>query len=369
MRVGIVTPGISADARDWCIPALLDLVRALSATDEVTVFTLRYPHTRAEYRLGDVRVQPFGAAESRGPGRLLMWLRAYLAIRRAAPGLDIIHALWAHEPALLALAGARASKAPVLASLMGGELVDLPEIGYGGLRDRGNRLFVRRTLKRAHRLSAGSERLAEAVRARSERDCDVLPLGVDPLRFTREGGLRPLTGDPALLTVGSLVPVKDHVMLFQAFARLRVRRPEARLHIVGEGPLRPRLATLAAQLGIAEDVHYHGAVPHDALGDYYRAASAVVISSRFESQSMVALEAAACGRAVVGTEVGVVPELRGPVVPPAADQALAALLASFTHQDAFDQLGDRQRRMVLDRFTVEHCVARLRAVYDRLANP
>ena len=367
MKIGIVTPGISADEGDWCIPALLDLVHALGETDEVTVHALRYPHHRVPYRLGNAAIFPIGAAESRGPGRLLMWVRAYLGIRRLAPRVDLIHALWAHEPALLALAGARASKAPVLASFMGGELVDLPEIGYGGLRDRGNRIFVQRAMKHATGLSAGSKRLADAVRAKARRDCDVLPLGVDTKRFSPVGAARSLVGEPALLAVGSLVPVKDHKMLFQAFARLRSHQPDARLHLVGEGPDRMRLATLADQLGIAHAVHYHGAVAHDALAGYYRGATALLVSSQFESQSMVALEAAACGCPVIGTEVGILPELGGPTVSPAAHQALAALIASIASPDAFGRLGDLQRHVVLERFTIDQCVARLRTVYARIA--
>lgn len=369
MRIGIVTPGISASEDDWCIPALWDLIRALAREDDVTVFALRYPHTRVPYRLHSARVIPFGAAASRTLGRLAMWTRAFIALRRVAGELDLVHALWAHEPAAVALHGARASGAPVIASLMGGELVDLPEIGYGGLRDRGNRRFVKNAMREAARLTAGSESLARIVRRRSGRGCDVTPLGIDPTRFGPDGPVRALAGEPAILAVGSLVPVKDHQTLLSAFARLRGRLPSARLHLVGAGPLRERLATLTGQLGIARAIHYHQAIDHGALPAYYRGADLTVIASRFESQCMAALEAAACGCPVVGTEVGILPELGAPTVPPADAEALAQLITTILGDStARAHLADVQRERVAARFTVDHCVHRLRTLYTEVAN-
>jgi len=368
MRIGIVTPGISASEQDWCIPALLDLVRGVAQRDEVTVFALRYPHQRTPYELAGARVIPFGAGQRRGFGRLAMWVRAFVALRRAAPRLDVLHALWAHEPALLALAGARASGAPVLASLLGGELVDLPAIGYGGLSERGNRHFVRHTMRHATRLSAGSEGLARMVRARAGRRCALLPLGVDPSRFHPHGAAHMLAGDPALLSVASLVPIKDHATLLAAFARLHTTLPAARLHLVGSGPLRSRLATFAGQLGIARAVHYHGKVDHGSLPELYRGADMMVVAARFESQCMAALEAAACGCPVLGTAVGIVPELGGPSVEPGDPEALASLLASaWAERFTLEGLARSQQACVTERFGLETCVRTLRAVYRELA--
>src|SRR5262249_60380354 len=76
MRVGLVTPGFSASARDWCIPAQLDLVRALAAGDDVRVFAVRYPHERRTYDVYGAEVRAFGGAQRRGLHRPLLWARA-----------------------------------------------------------------------------------------------------------------------------------------------------------------------------------------------------------------------------------------------------------------------------------------------------
>jgi glycosyltransferase involved in cell wall biosynthesis len=118
-----------------------------------------------------------------------------------------------------------------------------------------------------------------------------------------------LDGRPALLHVASLVPVKDQALLLEAFAGVRARAREARLHVVGDGPLRGALEARVARLGLTGVVRFHGSLPHDALPRIYRQAHVLVQSSRFESQGLVTLEAAASGCPALGTAVGVLPEL------------------------------------------------------------
>jgi hypothetical protein len=62
LNIGLVTPGFSADEADWCIPALLNLVRRLAAVHDVTVYTLRYPHHDGSYGISGARVRAFGGA-------------------------------------------------------------------------------------------------------------------------------------------------------------------------------------------------------------------------------------------------------------------------------------------------------------------
>jgi len=106
-------------------------------------------------------------------------------------------------------------------------------------------------------------------------------------------------GSPVIVAAGRLSPQKNFPMLLQAFAELRKQRP-ARLLLLGEGPERARLESLASRLGIAEDVALPGFV-----GNPYAAfarAALFVMSSDYEGLGNVLIEALACGCPVVSTD-------------------------------------------------------------------
>lgn len=376
LRVGLIVPGFSADEEDWCIPAVRDLVRELARRHDVHVFALRYPHRRGSYRVDGAVVHAFGGALARRGRRVGLLARAFAHILRehGRRPLDLLHALWADEPGLLAVAAAPLLSTPSLVSLMGGELVGLRDLAYGGQLSPVNRTMTRHVLRRASCVTAGSEYLCGLAAARFGHPGVVcLPLGVDTRRFGPEGeaGEGSVLGTDGLnvLSVASLVPVKDQDTLLRAVALAAPRVPEVRLHFVGEGPLRERLERRAADLGISNRVTFHGFVPHDRLPAYYRAAHLCVSSSRHESQGMVVLEAAACGRATVGTAVGILPELApsAPAVPVGDARGLADALAALLA----DPVSLRARgRAVLEcvsrEYTLERSVSDLCSLYGRL---
>ena len=104
---------------------------------------------------------------------------------------------------------------------------------------------------------------------------------------------------PVYVCVGRLVPQKDHTTLIRAFAAHRRQHP-SRLMILGEGPLRAPLETLARELGVAADVRLPGFRPNPL--PYMRRAAAVVLSSVYEGLGNVLIEAMACGTPVVSTD-------------------------------------------------------------------
>ena len=145
-----------------------------------------------------------------------------------------------------------------------------------------------------------------------------------------------------ILAVGSLKPQKNHALLLDAFARVAARRP-AQLAIVGEGPLRPALATRAQALGIAERVVMPGFAANPAC--WYAAADLLVLSSDYEGFANVLVEAMAHGVPVVSTDcpdgpAEVLDRGRfGRLVPPGDAEALANAIV--------DALGNRHDHAVL----------------------
>ncbi|MGD2158004.1 MAG: glycosyltransferase family 4 protein [Anaerolineales bacterium] len=176
-------------------------------------------------------------------------------------------------------------------------------------------------------------------------------------------------GEIKLLHVGSLTAVKDQNMLLRAFSLIAPQFPDAYLHIVGGGNLRSDLENLAVSLGIGEQVVFHGAVSHERLPDYYRAADLCLFSSRYESQGMVVLEAAACECALVGTAVGLLPELvPGVLAVPVGDVEALAEGALRLLQDKAKraEVGRAARERVEAQYTLAHTVDALLALYGRL---
>ncbi len=175
----------------------------------------------------------------------------------------------------------------------------------------------------------------------------VIPCGVDLDLFQPQPkvdartrlGLSPQ--EQLLLCVGRMEPLKGMDCLIRALALLHARQPgwrdTLRVMLIGGGSeAQPdqwnteqrRLATLRAELGVADRVTFLGAQPQPRLPDYYAAADVVVVPSHYESFGMVALEALACGVPVVASNVGglsytIEDGRNGLLVPPDNPEALA----------------------------------------------
>jgi glycosyltransferase involved in cell wall biosynthesis len=111
------------------------------------------------------------------------------------------------------------------------------------------------------------------------------------------------TESELVLTVARLTPWKGVDTLIAALTALRDCRPNARLVVVGDGPDRGRLESLAARAPSAT-VRFAGEVPHQQVALYLRAADALALCSGYEGLSHVLLEAMAAGVPVVASRVG-----------------------------------------------------------------
>jgi len=315
----------------------------------VRVLAMRYPYRTDRYCIEGTEVITLGGADRRRLGTAALWQRTLATLRaeHARRPFDVLHAFWATESGLLAALAGRLLGVPALVSLAGGELVGLPDIGYGDQRIAWERLKVRLALRLASAVAAGStylQRIAERFRPAVLR----LPLGVDTALFHPGGS------PERLLHVGTLTPVKDQRTLLHALAQTTLA-----LDIVGDGPLRPDLERLASTLGLNERVRFHGDVDHARLAPVYQAASALVVSSRHEAQCMVALEAAACGVPVLGTRVGVLPELSPNATVAVGDAAALAQMLNAPPPSGTHDLVQRD-------FALDVCARNFVLCYERL---
>jgi glycosyltransferase involved in cell wall biosynthesis len=110
-----------------------------------------------------------------------------------------------------------------------------------------------------------------------------------------------------ILGVGSLLPVKRWDRLVKAASELKKRRVDCLIQIAGAGPLRDLLTQEATDLGVAERVQFLG--HRDDIPDLLADAAFLVHPSDSEGCPNAVIEAMACGRAVVATNVGDIPHL------------------------------------------------------------
>ena len=104
------------------------------------------------------------------------------------------------------------------------------------------------------------------------------------------------------MTVGRLDPIKDQATLLRAVRVVCDRKPGFRLDIVGDGPSRPELESLRAELGLGEAVAFRGY--QEDVRPFLSAADFFVLSSISEGISIALLEAMAAGLPAVATDVG-----------------------------------------------------------------
>lgn len=199
---------------------------------------------------------------------------------------------------------------------------------------------------------------------------DVVSLGVEPARIAvilpgpaveaPADNLAPdlPPGPPILVTVGRLAEAyKGHDMVVRAMPLVLARVPDARWVVVGDGPLRGYLERMARAYGVASAVTFTGRVPDDALDEWYRRCSLLVLPGRESARSgegegfgIVFVEANLRGRPVVGGRTGGIPDavldgVTGLLVDPEDPAAIAdAIVRLLTDGMLAARLGAAGRR-------------------------
>lgn len=285
---------------------VLDLVReGRAAGQQLTVVCLEHPGALAP------QIESLGVnvlSTGKRPG---LSLRTVANLRRVLLNLrpDIIHT---HQ--LGALAHVRAAfygrKRPAVVHT---------EHGKHYAQRRRNRLLGRFGSGGADRFFCVSGDVAAEVRnCRVAPACriSVVPNGIDVAKFAYPKDDRNVRKElgisddaPIIGTVGRLAEVKRQDILIRGFVEIARQFPKAHLMLVGDGPLGGQLRGLAADLGVAEKVHFAGYQAEPAA--FVRAMNVFALTSRSEGMPLSVLEAWAAGVPVVASRVGGLTELIG----------------------------------------------------------
>ena len=323
--------------------------------EEVAGFRVRHPRYFHVPMLG-MRLQP------RALARALRGEIERCGLSRDA--FDVVDAHYLYPDGVAAAEVAAALRLPLVLSARGSDVNLIGDIPFARRR-------IVDAARRAEAVIAVSGALAARMAAIGidERRIHVLRNGVDTAMFApfpRADARRRLGLEeqgPLVLAVGNLVPEKGFDILLRAIAGL----PDVRLVVVGEGPLRAPLRSLADRVA-PRRVTFRDDVAQGELRFHYAAADLLALPSLREGWPNVVLEAIACGTPVVASAVGGVPEMLSPPAPGTivAERSEEAWRRSLQDVLANGYAPDDVRRHALA-FGWDDVVARQCALYEAVA--
>jgi len=300
-----------------------------------------------------------------------LWQVARLCLR-ARPGAarpDVVHVHASSHASFLrksiVLLVARRAGCKTIFHLHGGGFRRYAMEESGSLMRR----WIRHTLERSSRVIALSEGWAQFVRAFAPK----ARVAVVPNSVALPPPAPPGSEIPGrILFLGRIEASKGVFELLAAGAALARSVPTLRLVFAGEGDL-AGLRHRASELGIAERIECPGWLEAAGRDAELAKASVFCLPSHAEGLPMAMLEAMACGRAVVATNVGGIPETlrdgeNGLLVPARDDRALAAALAALLENGALRaRLALGARATIEQHYSTEVVCGQLSAIYRELA--
>lgn len=195
----------------------------------------------------------------------------------------------------------------------------------------------------------------------------IIHCGVEPEKFSlrrHEGHGR------RLIYVGRLADVKGIGVLLEALAMIKRKFPQVTLDIVGDGPDRASLETRANELGLSENVIFHGYRSQAQVREHFADADVFVMSSFAEGVPVVLMEALGAGVPAVATRIAGIGELvedgiNGLIVPPGDVHALANKVAALLGDaDMRNRFGEAGRSKVMEHYNVRLEAQRLHTVFS-----
>lgn len=239
------------------------------------------------------------------------------------------------------------------------------------------RLYERVAIRAPDTTIAVSRRLQEYALSIGAREVSYVPNAVDcefwlpEERNSRQDG-------PAILVPRMLVPKNGIEHAIRAMKAIREVMPQATMRIAGDGPLRSPLENLAATMG-GNSIQFLGDVPRPLMRTLYQSADLVLIPSITssgvqEATSIAALEAMACGRAVIASDIGGLPEIiqdgrDGFLVPEKDSVAIAETVTTlYGDEQVLRQVAVEARKKVLRDFSIPAWITRTIDSYSMAAN-
>ncbi len=193
--------------------------------------------------------------------------------------------------------------------------------------------------------------------------------GIDTDQFRRTEPSLPPSERKRLIAPRRLFEKNGVEYLVRAMP-LIAEQVDAEVFLVGDGPERGKLETIAGELDVADRVHFMGARPNTELPGLLSSCDLAVFPSLMEATSVAALEAMSCEVPVLATRVGGLPEIVddtvGGLCEPSDPQDLARMAVQTLGRSDQKEMGARARERVDSKWSVRFLGQRHLEIYEML---
>ncbi|MCX7877188.1 MAG: glycosyltransferase family 4 protein [Ignavibacteria bacterium] len=375
MRIAYITTGFSPDENDgFGSNSIHYFIKEISFREsaEAVVFSLYYPLKKENYKFHRATVYSYG--EKLNSGKFLKFIswsrlrRKFIEEHKKKP-FNLIHSFWCGESGYTAVHLGEKFKIPVIASVCGGEVADIPEIDYGSQRRFFQRYFVNKTFEKATVINSLSRYVSKIISDRFDSKCSskviTQPFGVDenifkPLNFRKE------SDEIKLISITNAVPVKAHNVLLKAFRKAWNENRKLKLEIHGLN-CPERLGGLAEELGLSSSVKLFPFINHNQIPILMNNSDIYVLSSLYEAQNISLVEAAFCGLPVISTNVGCAEDVSCNLVRSGDSDSLAEAIIKVAGNLQEEKLKAlNKRKELLEKYSLKNTTDRFIEVYKKM---
>ncbi len=216
---------------------------------------------------------------------------------------DVVHAHYATSYGLI---GALSGYHPFVISAWGTDVMKFPQQNFL------NKFILKYNLRKADAICATSYTIKEYLKFVTKKEAIVIPFGVEVHVFNKKEVVNLFPkGSFVIGCIKALEDIYNIDILIKSFSVLKLNHPEKKLKllIIGEGSQRQFLEKLAADLFISNDVIFTGRINFTEVSNYFNMLDVLVNISDYESFGVSVIEAMACEKPVVVTNVGGLKEI------------------------------------------------------------
>ncbi|WP_317897479.1 glycosyltransferase [Aurantibacillus circumpalustris] len=277
---------------------------------------------------------------------------------------DVLHA---HYATSYGLVGALSGFHPYIISSWGTDVMKFPNKNFVA------KSILKYNFKAADILCATSETVKESIQRVIKKEVLVVPFGVDTDVFLPKKVKSLFAEEDFVLgSIKSLEELYNIDILIKSFAVLSKKYPRLKLLIAGEGSAKENLIKLTEKLNVTQAVVFAGRIPFNEISSYYNMIDVLVNISEYESFGVSVIEAMACEKPVIVTNVGglkgiVKDESLGYKVDVRNEtQTIAAIEELICDKVKYKQIAENSRKHVVTNYSWKMSLEQMTTIYKKI---